>query len=497
MFPGAREHTRPKPQRTLSPRRCGDPTAAVQTKGGGDVVVLRGHQHSVVNAVVLDEFPDAATTAGVPGFDLEVVAKVGVQFERFLERQNARACPAKSVALVLQEMIARVEAVKLGEGVFAYLAGPVRRALERFVVKADEVAVRGFVNVGFDVAITEVGGPLECELCVLGPTFRAAAVREGEGSGGAEVRASHRAHSIAPFGCLRARACPGAGLYSSFGPEGSCMARDLEGKVAIITGGASGIGKALAQEMAARGCHLVLADVDAETLEQTSVDLRAEGRQVEALTVDVREAAQVQELVEGAYRHLGRVDYLFNNAGINLCAELRDTSLEDWNWIIDVNLRGVVHGVHAAYPIMREQGFGHIVNTASAAALIPAAAEGAYAATKHAVLGLSEALRIEAESFGVNVSVVCPGLVDTPILETTKYVKLAPDAITNASPEKPMDPRQAARVILRGVERNRFYIVFSATLRTLWPLHRLAPDASLWLGRTAIARFRRSRREPG
>ena len=116
----------------------------------------------------------------------------------------------------------------------------------------------------------------------------------------------------------------------------------------------------------------------------------------------------VQALVDGAFRDLGRVDYLFNNAGVNLCAELRDTTLEDWDLLIDMNLRGVIHGVHAAYPIMREQGFGHIVNIASAAGLIPAAAEGAYAATKHAVVGLSSSLRIEAESFGVKVSVVCP-----------------------------------------------------------------------------------------
>ena len=150
--------------------------------------------------------------------------------------------------------------------------------------------------------------------------------------------------------------------------------------------------------------------------------------------VDVRDASQVQALVEGAHRELGRIDYLFNNAGVNVCAELRDTTLEDWNLLIDVNLRGVVHGVHAAYPIMREQGFGHIINMASAAGLIPAAAEGAYGATKHAVVGLSSTLRIEAASFGVKVSVVCPGLVDTPILDSTKYVKLDPDALRKISP---------------------------------------------------------------
>jgi NAD(P)-dependent dehydrogenase (short-subunit alcohol dehydrogenase family) len=273
------------------------------------------------------------------------------------------------------------------------------------------------------------------------------------------------------------------------------MARDLEGKVAIITGSAGGLGKALAEEMASRGCHLVLADINVELLEKTAAKLRAAGARLDSKAVDVRDARRVQELVEGTFRELGRVDYLFNNAGVNLCAELRDTTLEDWNLLIDVNLRGVVHGVHAAYPIMQAQGFGHIVNTASVAGLVPAAAEGAYSATKHAVVGLSSALRIEAEAFGVRVSVVCPGLIDTPILESTKYVKFDPDALLKIAPEKPLDARKAARLILRGIDRNQFLILVTATAHALWRIHRYAPDASLRLGRVAIRRFRALRRE--
>jgi NAD(P)-dependent dehydrogenase (short-subunit alcohol dehydrogenase family) len=273
------------------------------------------------------------------------------------------------------------------------------------------------------------------------------------------------------------------------------MANDLAGRVAIITGGAGGIGKALAEELAERSCYLVLADINSELLEKTAAELRTAGVQLDATTVDVRDAEQVRALVERAHRELGRIDYMFNNAGVNLCAELRDTSLEDWNLLIDVNLRGVVHGVHAAYPIMREQGFGHIINTASAAGLIPAAAEGAYAATKHAVVGLSSTLRIEAASFGVKVSVVCPGLVDTPILGATKYVKLDPEALRKIWPGKPIPPRKAARQILRGVDRNRFYIVLTATVEALWRLHRYAPETSLGVGRIAVRLFRRERTE--
>jgi NAD(P)-dependent dehydrogenase (short-subunit alcohol dehydrogenase family) len=247
------------------------------------------------------------------------------------------------------------------------------------------------------------------------------------------------------------------------------MAMDLAGKVAIITGGAGGIGKALAEEMAERGCYLVLADINTELLEKA--------------------------LVDGALNELGRIDFFFNNAGVNLCAELRDTSLDDWSLLIDVNLRGVVHGVHAAYPIMRKQGFGHIVNTASAAGLVPAAAEGAYAATKHAVVGLSMALRVEAEAFGVKVSVVCPGLVDTPILDSTKYVKLDPEVIRKVAPEKPIPPRKAAQLILRGVDSNVFFVVLTLTTHALWLLHRYAPAASMGVGKIAIGKFREFRRE--
>jgi NAD(P)-dependent dehydrogenase (short-subunit alcohol dehydrogenase family) len=273
------------------------------------------------------------------------------------------------------------------------------------------------------------------------------------------------------------------------------MAMDLAGKVAIITGGAGGIGKALAEGMAERGCYLVLADINTELLEKTAAELRATGAQLDAKTVDVRDAVQVQALVDGVFIELGRIDYFFNNAGVNLCAELRDTTLDDWNLLIDVNLRGVVHGVHAAYPIMCKQGFGHIVNTASAAGLVPAAAEGAYAATKHAVVGLSMALRVEAEAFGVKVSVVCPGLVDTPILDSTKYVKLDPEVIRKVAPEKPIPPRKAAQLILRGIDRNEFFIVLTLTTHALWRLHRYAPDASMRVSKIAIGKFREFRRE--
>lgn len=186
-------------------------------------------------------------------------------------------------------------------------------------------------------------------------------------------------------------------------------------KVAIVTGGASGIGRALGQELAQRGARVVLADINGQSAQATADAMTSAGGRARAAAVDVRDADAVQRLVTETAATYGRLDYMFNNAGVALAGKTRDMTLADWNRLIDVNLRGVVHGVVAAYPVMIAQGFGHIVNTASAAGITPTPGLTGYATTKHAVVGLSTSLRGEAARHGVRVSVVCPGLIDTPI----------------------------------------------------------------------------------
>ena len=274
------------------------------------------------------------------------------------------------------------------------------------------------------------------------------------------------------------------------------MDESFSGKVAIITGGASGIGKAIAQELAEHGCYLVLADVNRETMDETVAELKGSGANVDGQIVDVRDAAQVKALVEGTYKELGRIDYMFNNAGINVCAELRDTTLDHWNALIDVNLKGVVYGVDAVYPIMREQGFGHIVNTASMAGLVPSPSEGAYSATKHAVVGLSGALRIEAETFGIKVSVICPGVIETPMMVTSDFVNVEGEEILKELIEKPMPVRKAAKVMVRGVRRNSAFIVVTESAHVIWRMYRMAPSSALALGKFIIDKFRKVRKEP-
>ena len=219
----------------------------------------------------------------------------------------------------------------------------------------------------------------------------------------------------------------------------------MNSQVSIITGAGSGIGRALALAQAARGVTVVAADLDEAAARGTA---EACGGGAWPSRLDVRSAADVDALVrEVAMRH-GRIDYLFNNAGIGVGGEAFEIDRAHWDRIIDVNLRGVVNGILAAYPVMVRQGGGHIVNTASLAGLGPAPLLAPYAMTKHAVVGLSSSLRIEAKRYGVRVSVLCPAAIETPLLDSMnpadlKAVPWAPDIrrfLTNlAGPPYPAD----------------------------------------------------------
>ncbi len=188
---------------------------------------------------------------------------------------------------------------------------------------------------------------------------------------------------------------------------------------------------------------------------------------------------------------------MFNNAGVAVFTEERDATLTDWQRVLAVNLWGVIHGVRAAYARMVQQGFGHIVNTASLAGLSPAPMEGSYVASKYAVVGLSCALRVEAADLGVRVSVVCPGLIDTPIFRTTE-IRAVDDAAARAliTSAKALSPAACAQVILRGVEKNRAIIVITPLARFIWFLTRLSPGLAMLFWRTAFLRRFRALRLP-
>jgi NAD(P)-dependent dehydrogenase (short-subunit alcohol dehydrogenase family) len=240
------------------------------------------------------------------------------------------------------------------------------------------------------------------------------------------------------------------------------MNRFME-KAAVVTGGASGIGRALCMALAQRGARVVVADINRTGAEQTAATVVDAGGRAQARTVDVTRMQDVQKVVEDAAADHGRLDYLFNNAGVTLCGEVRDLSLNHWRRMIDVNLWGVIHGVQAGYPLMLRQRSGHIVNVASLDGLMPMPMSAPYTAAKHAIVGLSTALRLEAEELGVNVSVACPGTVKTGVLDSAEFVGVRREgAIGEMTAFKMMDADDCARAILRGVERNEQIILDGA-----------------------------------
>jgi len=244
--------------------------------------------------------------------------------------------------------------------------------------------------------------------------------------------------------------------------------------VAIVTGGASGIGLALSRRLKDAGATVVIADINEEDGQRTAAELGAE-----FFLVDVQDADAVKAMVASAVASHGRLDYLFNNAGIAVLGSVKNTPLSDWYRVFDINLRGVVHGVDAAYPLFIKQGFGHIVNTGSIAGLIPCPGLVAYSASKHAVVGLSTGLRAEAAKYGVKVSVVCPGFVRTPIVDNASVNGLETAALEDKIPWA--EPDDVARDILKGVAHNKAVIVVTRHGKVLTQLNRLAPETMRWV----------------
>lgn len=275
---------------------------------------------------------------------------------------------------------------------------------------------------------------------------------------------------------------------------GSKDAAQLSGKVAFITGGASGIGAALTTRLSAAGAQVWVADRQFGAAEELAQRLRDTGTLVHAVELDVRDPAAFAAAITTAVETAGRIDYLFNNAGIGIGGEVDTLTLDDWTDIIDVNLRGVIHGIQAAYPIMIRQGSGHIVNTASMAGLVTTSAQAGYSATKHAVVALSKTMRVEAATHGVRVSVLCPGVVRTPILSGGAYGRnksvSREDLLKLGEALRPMDADDFAERALRAVLRNEAIIVVPRWWKALWYLERLSPALSM---RTAAAALKRTR----
>jgi NAD(P)-dependent dehydrogenase (short-subunit alcohol dehydrogenase family) len=196
------------------------------------------------------------------------------------------------------------------------------------------------------------------------------------------------------------------------------------GRVAVVTGGASGIGRALCEAFVADGSSVVVADLDAAEAQSVAESLRAGGGRAEAVAVDVSDPASVDDLATETLRRFGRVDVLCNNAGVSTFNLIQDQTLDDWRWVLDVDLWGIVHGVNSFLPILREQGTAaHIVNTSSMGGLMGGVPFiGPYAAAKAAVVSISETLRAELTIYGspIGVSVLCPSATVSNVMESER-----------------------------------------------------------------------------
>lgn len=274
------------------------------------------------------------------------------------------------------------------------------------------------------------------------------------------------------------------------------------GATAIVTGGGSGIGAALVRAIAAAGAHVVVADIDLAAARRVAEEVTttrsaragapAVAGSAQPARLDVTDADAVSALVEEVVESRGGLDMMFANAGITWGGDTELLSLDQWNAIIDVNVRGVVHCVHAAYPHMIARGSGALVLTASMGGLCPAGLITSYAMTKHAVVGLGLSLRAEAAGRGVGVTVVCPAAVDTAILDKGQLDGFDGRRfyLDGQGVRRPLDPDRLAASVLAGVAGNRALVVEPVRARATWRLQRLAPG----LMDRMIARYVRASR---
>jgi NAD(P)-dependent dehydrogenase (short-subunit alcohol dehydrogenase family) len=252
----------------------------------------------------------------------------------------------------------------------------------------------------------------------------------------------------------------------------------FKGKVAVVTGAASGIGRGLAAHCAFEGMKVVLADVEEAPLAQTETDLREAGAEVLAVRADVSKAADVEALARAALDRFGAVHLLFNNAGVAAGSSIWDSTLADWEWVLGVNLWGVIHGLRTFVPLLLAQDAdAHIVNTASIAGLLPYHAGAAYQVTKHAVVALSENLyfTLAQRTTRVKASVLCPGWVNTRILECARNRPSELDIAPNSAPPDParvaflqaardaletgMSPQHLAERVFDAIRKEQLYIL--------------------------------------
>jgi len=248
---------------------------------------------------------------------------------------------------------------------------------------------------------------------------------------------------------------------------------ELKGRVAVVTGGGSGIGSGMCRAFAGDGVRVVVSDVDVEAAERVATSIRDAGGAAIAVAADVARRADVEALAERTLREFGGVDIICNNAGVLAGGPMLGSTDDDWQWLLSVNLMGVVHGSQVFAPILVERGAGHIVNTASVGGFLSFPNLATYCTSKFAVVGFSEALYMELVPKGVGVSILCPGKVHSNLAAADRLRPAHFEQVGSTSQEigdlsEGMDPLEVGRHVLRGIREDAPYIFTHADFRALF-----------------------------
>jgi NAD(P)-dependent dehydrogenase (short-subunit alcohol dehydrogenase family) len=273
--------------------------------------------------------------------------------------------------------------------------------------------------------------------------------------------------------------------------------RDLSGKAIVVTGAGSGIGRATALLAAQRHAKLYLCDVNEGGLAETAAEAQTLGAAAHTSRVDVADPEAMRAFADRVHADVEAVDVLVNNAGVALGATFTETTLEDWRWIVGINLLGPIHGCHFFLPHMIERGRGgHVVNVASMAGFLPSEGTVAYGTTKFGVVGLSEYLRVEVGRRGIGVTAICPGMINTPIVraargrgayDTSGFRSWMGDTFRRRN----YGPERVAKAIFRAIQRDLAIVPVSPEAWAFYLLKRASPAFTHRLSRWVTARLRR------
>jgi NAD(P)-dependent dehydrogenase (short-subunit alcohol dehydrogenase family) len=273
------------------------------------------------------------------------------------------------------------------------------------------------------------------------------------------------------------------------------MINYFQGKVIVITGGGSGLGLALAIEMAHLQAKVHVLDIKDETFSVAGEWGPPAGINISFHQTDVTNYDQFSQVIGNIYEMEERIDVLINNAGINITGEARDMSIEHWKKTLNVNLMGTVNGIAMVYSRMARQSSGQIVNISSMAGLAPIPLISPYVTSKYAIVGLSRSLRQEAKDLGIKINLVCPGRLNTNIMESSDILQVNRDKFMDQVPFDAISLPVAVKKIIRGMIANKPLIIFPAYVRWLWWADRYLPFILKPFYRYSINKFRKLRDE--